>query len=62
MTKKERYERVIAYFLEHMPVAETELEYGSPYELLVASCAVAGQFPLLVVLCAGNNGQATLAG
>lgn len=36
MTRKERYERVIAYFLEHMPVAETELEYGSPYELLVA--------------------------
>ncbi len=36
MTKKERYDRVIAYFLEHMPVAETELEYGSPYELLVA--------------------------
>lgn len=36
MTKKERYEGVIAYFLEHMPVAETELEYGNPYELLVA--------------------------
>ncbi len=36
MTKKERYEQVIAYFLEHMPVAETELEYGNPYELLVA--------------------------
>lgn len=36
MTKKERFERVIAYFLEHIPVAETELEYGNPYELLVA--------------------------
>ncbi|MCF8258319.1 MAG: endonuclease III, partial [Flavobacteriales bacterium] len=36
MTKKERFEQVIAYFLEHMPVAETELEYGNPYELLVA--------------------------
>jgi endonuclease-3 len=36
MTKKQRYEQVIAYFLEHMPVAETELEYGNPYELLVA--------------------------
>lgn len=36
MTKKERYNRVIAYFLEHMPVAETELEYGNAYELLVA--------------------------
>jgi len=27
---------VIRYFLEHMPVAETELAYGNPYELLVA--------------------------
>ena len=36
MTKKERYDKVIAYFQEHMPVAETELAYGNPYELLVA--------------------------
>ncbi len=36
MTKKERYEKVIAYFKENMPVAETELEYNSPYELLIA--------------------------
>lgn len=36
MTTKERFERVIAYFLEHMPVAETELAYNDPYELLVA--------------------------
>jgi endonuclease-3 len=36
MTKKERYEKVIAYFQEHMPVAETELAYGNPYQLLVA--------------------------
>jgi len=36
MTKKERYERVIDYFLTNMPVAETELEYRNPYELLVA--------------------------
>lgn len=36
MTKKERFACVIAYFLEHMPVAETELEYRNPYELLVA--------------------------
>ena len=36
MTKKERYEKVIAYFQEHMPIAETELAYGNPYELLVA--------------------------
>lgn len=36
MTKKERYETVIAWFQEHMPVAETELQYTNPYELLVA--------------------------
>ncbi len=36
MTKKERFERVISYFQKEMPIAETELEYGSPYELLVA--------------------------
>ena len=36
MTKKERYERLIAYFQETMPVAETELHYGNPFELLVA--------------------------
>ena len=36
MTKKERYEKVIAWFQEHMPVAETELHYNNAYELLVA--------------------------
>ena len=36
MTKKERFEGVIAYFLENRPVAETELTYTNPYELLVA--------------------------
>lgn len=36
MTKKERYENVINWFREHMPVAETELQYTTPYELLVA--------------------------
>ncbi len=36
MTKKERYKLVIDYFKEHRPVAETELEYRTPYELLVA--------------------------
>lgn len=36
MTKKERYERLIAYFQVAMPVAETELHYSNPYELLVA--------------------------
>ncbi len=36
MNKKERFIRVIAWFQEHMPVAETELLYRNPYELLVA--------------------------
>lgn len=37
MTKKERFTRFIDYFSENMPVAETELHYNSPYELLVAT-------------------------
>lgn len=36
MLKKERYEKVIAYFQKEMPIAETELHYSNPYELLVA--------------------------
>lgn len=36
MTKKERYQYVIDWFQQHMPVAETELHYRNPYELLVA--------------------------
>ena len=36
MRKKERFEKVIAYFQEQMPTAETELTYTDPYELLVA--------------------------
>ena len=36
MNKKERFEKIIAYFKEHRPVAETELDYRTPYELIVA--------------------------
>lgn len=36
MTKKELYAFVISYFEQNMPVAETELEFEDPYELLVA--------------------------
>lgn len=36
MTRKERFEGVIRYFTLHQPIAETELSYGSPYELMVA--------------------------
>jgi endonuclease-3 len=36
MTKKERFEQVIHYFLETTPIAETELVYDNPFQLLVA--------------------------
>lgn len=36
MRKRELYERVMAYFEEAMPEAQTELAYGSPFQLLVA--------------------------
>ena len=36
MTKIERYEAVIAYFEQTMPVAETELHFGNDFQLLVA--------------------------
>lgn len=36
MTRKERYEKFVAYFSENQPEAETELNYGNPFELLVA--------------------------
>ncbi len=36
MTKKERYQFIIQWFCENMPEAETELNYKSPFELLVA--------------------------
>lgn len=36
MTKKERYENIIEWFKVNMPIAETELHYNTPFELLVA--------------------------
>jgi len=36
MNRTELFEQVITYFRKEMPVAETELEYKNPYELLVA--------------------------
>lgn len=36
MERKELFEKVIQYFQKEMPIAETELEYTNPYELLVA--------------------------
>ncbi|GAB3565223.1 endonuclease III [Spirosoma luteolum] len=36
MLKKERFRQFIAYFTEHYPEPETELNYSNPFELLVA--------------------------
>jgi endonuclease-3 len=36
MKRKERYEKIIDYFSKNMPVAETELKYTNPYQLIVA--------------------------
>jgi len=36
MTKNERYKNVINWFQENMPLAETELNFKTPYELLVS--------------------------
>ncbi|MBP6590612.1 MAG: endonuclease III [Chitinophagaceae bacterium] len=36
MTRKERYSSLIDYFEKNMPVAETELSFDNPYQLLVA--------------------------
>ena len=36
MTISQRYASVLAWFEQHMPVAETELHYKNPFQLLVA--------------------------
>lgn len=36
MRKKERFERLVAYFTQNFPEPQTELQYHNPYELLVA--------------------------
>jgi len=36
MTKKKLFQAVIEYFLQKMPVAETELQYTNPFHLIVA--------------------------
>lgn len=36
MTRKERFEKVLDWFAVNMPIAETELDYTTPFELLVA--------------------------
>ena len=36
MRKEERYKGVLNWFNENVPVAETELHYDNPYQLLIA--------------------------
>ena len=36
MTRRERYEAVLAYFRKEMPEVQTELEFGNVFQLLVA--------------------------
>ncbi|MDR3267228.1 MAG: endonuclease III [Tannerella sp.] len=36
MTKSERYKAIIEWFTENMPIAETELRYKDPFQLLIA--------------------------
>lgn len=37
MTRKERYERILAYFAAKQPMVTTELQFGSAFQLLVAT-------------------------
>jgi len=36
MTRRERFEAFNSFFTEHVPAPQTELDYGNPFELLVA--------------------------
>ena len=36
MTKKERFHSIFGWFAENQPVAQSELHYDNPYQLLVA--------------------------
>ncbi|MDR0682912.1 MAG: endonuclease III [Dysgonamonadaceae bacterium] len=70
MTTKERYNKVINWFEKNMPLAETELHYSEPFQLLIAvilaaQCtdkrvnmitpALFGAFPTPEVLAASNK-------
>ena len=37
MTRKERYDYILNYFRAQAPVVTTELEFGSAFQLLVAT-------------------------
>ena len=36
MKKQERFEKIINYFIDNVPIAQTELKYKDPFSLLVA--------------------------
>ena len=36
MTRGQRYEKILEWFKQNMPEAKSELNYNSPYQLLVA--------------------------
>ena len=36
MKKEERYKKIIEWFSVNMPIAETELHYESPFQLLIS--------------------------
>ena len=36
MRKQERYDKIIEWFSKNVPVAETELHYKDPFQLLIA--------------------------
>ena len=36
LSEKQRFQKVLAWFAENMPVAESELHYSNPFELLCA--------------------------
>ncbi len=70
MTKQERFDKILNYFKTNVPVAETELHYTNPFELLVAvilsaQCtdkrvnmvtpALFKDFPNVEVLAASNS-------
>ena len=61
MTTKQRYDGVIAWFSEHMPVAESELHYSDPYQLLVA-VILSEIYPYIRSISYPNNKARNLAG
>ena len=45
MRLEERYDKVLAWFRERMPLADMELQYNDPFQLLVAVILSFEQFP-----------------